>query len=277
VVSAVSSSFALAALPFLALSLLVTAGTVGCSSANTPPAQAPEQQSLAEYDLARESYKIGKFRDVLSHVKKAIELDDTNADAAYLGAMVHLRFCAADEKSSDCRYDEAEQYARKAVEANPELRDAKNTLGVILIHLGKLDQAISVLKPLANDILYNYPENAWGNLGWAYLEQGSYDESIDALRRALAAQPLFCVGSYNLGRAFEKKGDFTAARDAFTKAVETPSPDCGRLQDAFDARARVGAKLGLTDEVRADLTTCVKIANATPLGKQCAEQLKTMQ
>lgn len=249
----------------------------GCSSTNTNPAQAPEQQSLAEYDLARESYKIGKLRDVIAHVQKAIELDDTNADAAYLGAMAHLQFCAADEKSSDCRYEDAEKLARKALEANPELRDAKNTLGVILVHRGRYDEAVSVLKPLANDILYNFPENAWGNLGWAYLLQGSFDDAVDALRRALAAQPLFCVGSYRLGLAYEKKGDLTAARDAFTKAVETPSPDCGRLQDAFDARARVGAKQGLREEARADLTKCVSIANATPLGKQCAEQLKTMQ
>jgi type IV pilus assembly protein PilF len=257
--------------------LSIVLGTAACTSTNTNPAQAPEQQSLAEYDLARESYKTGKLRDVLAHVQKAVELDDLNADAAYLGAVVYLQFCAADEKSSDCRFEDAEKYARKAIEANPEMRDAKNTLGVILVHRGRYDDAIGVLKPLASDILYNFPESAWGNLGWAYLLQGNFDQSIDALRRALAAQPLFCVGSYRLGLAYEKKGDLGAARDAFTKAVETPSPDCARLQDAFDARARVGAKQGLRDEARADLTRCVTIADATPTGKHCAEQLKTMQ
>ena len=262
---------------FRALVAPLLLSIAGCAATNPNPAQSPEQQSLAEYDLAKESYKIGKLRDVLSHVKKAVELDETNADAAFLGASVYLRFCAADAKSSDCRWEDAEAYARKAIEANPELRDAKNTLGVILVHMKRYDEAVSVLKPLANDILYNFPESAWGNLGWAYLEQGNSDEAIDALRRALAAQPLFCVGSYNLGRAYEKKGDFAAARDAFTKAVETPAPECQRLQDAFDARARVGAKLGLRDEVRADLTKCVSIASSNPLGLKCAEQLKTMQ
>jgi type IV pilus assembly protein PilF len=249
----------------------------GCPTTNNNPAQSPEQQSLAEYDLARESYKLGKLRDVLAHVQKAVELDEANADAAYLGAQVLLRFCAADEQSPDCRYEEAEKYTRKAIEANPELRDAKNTLGVILVHRGRYEEAVSVLKPLAGDILYNFPENAWGNLGWAYLLQGNHDAAIDALRRALAAQPLFCVGSYRLGLAYEKKGDNVAARDAFTKALETPAPECQRLQDAFDARARVEILLGLRDEARADLTKCISIASATSLGKRCAEQLKTMQ
>lgn len=249
-----------------------------CSSTTSQSgAQSPEAQSHAEHELAKDAYKKGQLRDVLGHVKKALEHDETNADAAYLGASVYLQFCAADEKSSDCRWDDAEKYARTAVEANPDLRDAKNMLGVILVHRGRYDDAITVLKPLASDILYNFPENAWGNLGWAYLLQGNVDEAIEALRRSLAAQPLFCVGAYRLGLAYEKKGDLTAARDAFTKAVETPSPDCQRLQDAFDARARVGAKSGLHDEVRADLLKCVDIGSTTAVGKKCAEQLKSMK
>jgi type IV pilus assembly protein PilF len=248
-----------------------------CTSATQNPAQSPEAQSHAEHDLAKDAYKKGRLREVLAHVQKAVQHDETNAEAAYLGASVYLRFCAADEKSSDCRWEDAEKYARMAVEANPDMRDAKNMLGVILVHRTRYDEAVSVLKPLASDILYNFPENAWGNLGWAYLLQGNYDEAIDALRRSLAAQPLFCVGAYRLGLAYEKKGDLTAARDAFTKAVETPAPDCQRLQDAFDARARVGAKQGLRDEVRADLTRCVDIGSATATGKQCAQQLKAMQ
>lgn len=261
--------------PFAILALSSVVACAACTSTNQNPAQSPEAQSHAEHELAKDAYKRGQLREVLAHVQKALEHDDTNADAAYLGASVHLQFCAADEASSDCRWEDAEKYARIAVEANPDMRDAKNMLGVILVHRGRYDEAITVLKPLANDILYNFPENAWGNLGWAYLLQGSTDEAIDALRRAIAAQPLFCVGAYRLGLAYEKKGDYTAARDAFTKAVETPSPDCQRLQDAFGARARVGGKLGLTDEVRADLNRCVEIGSATAVGKQCAQELKS--
>ena len=102
----------------------------------------------------------------------------------------------------------------------PDFREAKNTLAVVLINEHRYSDAIAVLKPLTEDILYQTPENAWGNLGWAYLQQGSFDLAIDALKRSVAAQPVFCVGSYRLGLAFEHKQELTSALDAFTRALE---------------------------------------------------------
>jgi type IV pilus assembly protein PilF len=157
------------------------------------------------------------------------------------------------------------------------MRDAKNTLGVILVHRGRYDEAIEVLRPLASDILYASPEKAWGNLGWAYLMRGSADEAVDALRRSIAAQPLFCVGQYRLGLAYEKKEELDLAREAFTKAVDTERPECKKLQDAYDARARVAVKQGLRDQARADLEKCRDISATTRVGQKCAAQLRTLQ
>ena len=236
-----------------------------------------EPRSNAEYDLARDSFQNGRPREALDHAQKALELNPDNADAAYLAAAVLLAFCALDESSSDCRFGEAEKFTRKAIEASPEHRDAKNALGVILIHQKRYDEAIAVLKPLTADILYNSPEKAWGNLGWAYLMRGSNDEAIDALRRAVASQPLFCVGNYRLGLAYERKGDLALAREALTHAVDTDRPECKRLQDAFSARARVAGKQGKRDEARADLEKCREIGPTTTLGKSCAAQLQAYQ
>jgi len=259
--------------PLAALAALLSVAPA--CGATQPGAQSGEQQSVAEYDLARDAFQNGRLREALDHVEKALELDDDNADAAYLGAVVLLGFCAGDARSSDCRFDEAEKMTRRALDANPDMRDAKNTLGVVLVHQKRYDEAITVLRPLAEDILYGSPEKSWGNLGWAYLLKGSNDLAIDALRRAVAAQPLFCVGQYRLGLAYEQRGELGLAREAFTKAVETDQPECQRLQDAFDARARVSGKQGLADEARADLTKCRDIAATTPVGQRCAAQLGT--
>jgi tetratricopeptide (TPR) repeat protein len=162
------------------------------------------------------------------------------------------------------------------MELDPNLREARNILGVILVHERRFDDAIAVLKPLAEDLVYANPESAWGNLGWAYLERGNVDEAIDALRRSVAAQPLFCIGNYRLGLAYEKKGEIALAREALSAALETDHPACKRLQDAFQARARVLARQGHKDEARADLLRCKELSTQTPTGQKCMADLATL-
>jgi tetratricopeptide (TPR) repeat protein len=236
-----------------------------------------EQRSLAEFDLANDARSKGQLREALDHVQRSLKLNPDNAEAAHLGAIVMLGFCALDVNSPDCRFKEAERYVRKALEIAPEHRESKNTLGVILVHEKRYDEAIAVLKPLTEDLIYASPENAWGNLGWAYLERGSVEEAIDALQRAVAVQPLFCVGQYRLGLALEKKGNLPAAREALTKAVDTDAPQCKRLQDAYSVRARVLVRQGLKEEARTDLQRCRDLSVQTPVGQKCAAELSSYQ
>jgi tetratricopeptide (TPR) repeat protein len=232
-----------------------------------------EARSVAEQDLAVDAQKHGRLREALDHAQRALKLNPENAEATHVEAVVLLAFCALDATGVDCRFKEAESLARHTLELMPEHREAKNTLGVILVHEHRYDEAIAVLKPLTEDLVYSNPESAWGNLGWAYLERGSTEEAIDALHRAVAVQPLFCVGNYRLGLAYERKGDLSSAREALTKAVETDHPVCRRLQDAYGARARILERQGLKDDARADLTRCRDMAAQTPAGQKCAAQL----
>jgi Tfp pilus assembly protein PilF len=254
---------------------IVALACSGCFAHVASPQE--EQRSNAEYDLANDARAHGQLREAFDHVQKALKLNPDNPDAAHLGALVLLGFCALDDKSPDCRFKEAEAFARKALENAPENRDAKNTLGVILVHEKRYDEAIAVLKPLTEDLIYVSPETAWGNLGWAYYERGSVDEAIDALQRAVAVQPLFCVGQYRLGLAYEKKGDLPQARDAYTKAVDIDMPQCKRLQDAYGHRAEVLAKQGHKDEARSDLQRCRDLDPRTATGQKCASRLQIYQ
>jgi type IV pilus assembly protein PilF len=248
-------------------------GLVACAgSKGGPGAQEPERQAEAEYDIARDLWlRRQQPREALDHVLKAIELDDENAEAAHLAALIYLDFCS--RGPSDCRLSEAERHARRAVEVKSDFREAKNTLGVVLIHQRKAAEAVSVLKPLTEDILYQTPENAWGNLGWAYLELGQLDPAVDALKRSIAAQPLFCVGHLRLGLAYERRNEVVPARDAFTQALETQAPGCNALQDAFAGRARVHMKSGELAAARADLERCVELSKKTAAGKECGSML----
>lgn len=247
----------------------------GCGAAQGRTEEDPKAR--AEYDLARVAFQSGSLREALGHVESSLRIDAGDPEVHYLGAVILMAFCAKDETSTDCRFEDAERHARQALETAPDMRDAKNALGVILVHEKKYDDAVSVLKPLAEDILYGSPEKAWGNLGWAYLSRGNTDEAIVALRRALAAEPRFCVGNYRLGLAYEKKGEYQLAQEAFTKALETDRTECKQLQEGYAARARVAVKTGSTDLVRADLERCRDGGPATAVGKRCAAELSTLQ
>jgi len=252
---------------------LVALATSGCAAASDGVS---DPKSVAVYDVARDEFSKGNLREALSKVNEALDVDSDNADAAYLGAIIHLAFCAKDETSSDCRFPEAEKFARQALDSSPEMRDARNVLGVVLVHEKRYDDAITVLKPLTEDILYPSPEKSWGNLGWAYLEKGKTNEAIEALLRAVASQPAFCVGNYRLGVAYDKAGDPKAAREALTRALETDRPGCKTLQDALLLRGEIAMKLKDVDAARSDFNTCASAGRSTPIGERCLAQLKVL-
>jgi type IV pilus assembly protein PilF len=253
---------------------LVFALLAGCASTGSGPgAQDPERMSESEYDVARDLWlRRSQPREALAHALKAVELDDRNAEAAHLAALLYLDFCS--RGPDECRLQDAERHVRQALSTRSDFREAANTLAVVLIHQKRYREAIEVLRPLCEDILYQTPENAWGNLGWAYLELGSLEPAIDALRRSVAAQPLFCVGHYRLGLAYERKQELAAALDSFTRALETEAPGCNALQDALLGRARIHERLAQRDAATADLERCVALARKTSAGKECSSMLQ---
>lgn len=222
--------------------------------------------SESEYDIARDLWlRQGKLREALSHALDASKLDDENADAQHLVALIYLDFCS--KGGADCRLPEAEGAAKRALELRKDYREARNTLGVIQIHRKRYAEAVATLLPLTEDILYQTPENAWGNLGWAYLESGKLAEAVDALEHSVAAQPKFCVGHYRLGLARERKGQPAESVEAYSRAIETEG--CGGLQEAFVGRARMLMKLGRGAEATTDLDRCIELSKATIVGKEC--------
>ncbi len=255
-----------------ALGLLASATTSGCF---LTMGNGPEESRVAQakYDLANEAFQHARYREALDLVESALAEQSNHADAAYLGGMIMLVFCALDEQSPDCHYEHAERYLRTAVQAKADMREASNALGVALVHRKKYQEAVTVLEPLTRDMLYRSPEKAWGNLGWAQLEAGEVDRAVASLKRSVAAQPLFCVGHYRLGLAYERKGENGAAHRSLSRALDIEQGGCQRLQAAFRARARVALAMGRTGEAQKDWERCQELAAVTKDGKACKGKL----
>lgn len=249
-------------------SLALAANACGSSSAAAPQAQSPELQSQTELDLAQDLWlQRGEPRQALEHALKAIDLDDENAQAHHLAALLFLDFCRRDARQ--CQLDQAETHSLRAVGLRKDFREAKNTLGVVLIHRKQYARAIAVLKPLSEDILYQTPENAWGNLGWAYLELGQLDPAVDALSRSVAVQPNFCVGHFRLGLARHKKHDYQGAVLAYSNALAVDNPRCKAMQEVYLGRAQALLQLSQVEAARVDLGQCIAQDASTPTGQSC--------
>ena len=262
----------------VALSPLCVALAACSGRGASAPGTNPERQSEAEYDVARDYFYKGQPRLALDHCRKAIGFDDHNAKALYFASTIHLFFCSGKLELSapDCHLSDAEAYVRRALTVEDNFREAKNTLGQILILEQRYPEAVAVLEPLTRDAAFESSYLAWGNLGWAQVLSGRIDQGIEALKNSIT-EPRFCVGHYRLGIAYERKGDLAAAEQSLTNALSVDAVECKNLQDAWAARARVRERLGKKADARADFEKCRDISVETRAGKLCAEGLARMQ
>jgi len=255
---------------------LLSLPLLGCAALSNRPSEERVKMSKSETSLAADLWqRQGLTREALDHVLRAVEYDKENPDAAHLAALIYLDFCRTSE-IGECRLGEAEKHARRAIAERKDFLEAQNTLAVVLIHQKRHEEAIRILLPLTENMLYATPEIAWGNLGWAHLEKGDMKQAIPALRRAIAAQPLFCVGSYRLGVAYSRSGAMESAVEALDRAVSTAAPGCGALQEAYFERAQAHFALGRAENVRADLDRCLDLSKATSTGRECSRMMASL-
>ncbi len=240
-----------------------------CGASQT--ASGPARQAEAEYDMAREVFYRGDWRVSLDHARRSVVLDPQNAKALYFVSVVHAAFCLGDEGLSapDCKIGEAEAFARRSVEADAKLKDAKNLLGQILILRGQYKEAMTVLKPLTEDPSYIASHLAWGNYGWAQVQLGDLDGAIHSLTQAVV-QPKFCVGYFRLGVAYAKKSDLAHADQSFTRALDVDSPDCKAMQQAWQSRGEVREKAQDLRGALSDFKRCTDLGAKTPSGTACS-------
>jgi Tfp pilus assembly protein PilF len=263
----------------LARVLLAGIALAACSGRGpSSPGVSTERQSEVEYDVARDYFYKGQPRLALDHCRKAIDLNDQNGKALYFASAIHLSFCATklELADPDCRLPEAEKYVRRALQVDESFREAKNTLGQILILEKRYAEAIAVLEPLTRDPAFESSFLAWGNLGWAQVLSGSVDRGIDSLKNSIT-EPRFCVGHYRLGVAFERKGDLAAAEQSLTNALAVEAPECRNLQDAWEERGQVRMKLGKLADARGDFAKCRDISAETLAGRACVDALARIQ
>jgi type IV pilus assembly protein PilF len=254
--------------------LLVTVSASLLLGACGGPASAENaMRAQKEYELAVGLMGEQNIAAAFEHLFKSIELDAKNPESRLL--LGNLYLLREEFPKAEAELRKARELAEGDGEYGPPfIAEVDNSLGVVLVHEKKYDEAISALRESATNIVNRNPHLAWGNLGWAYYEKGQYKDAVDALIQSVKHQSRFCLGYYRLGQTYTKLRDFERAEDALTRCLEVSDEGCKNLQAAWHLRGEARAQLGQRQDAIADFERCVELSSGSEAGRACQGYLE---
>jgi tetratricopeptide (TPR) repeat protein len=171
--------------------------------------------------------------------REVLAEDSSDLDAFWLLIRVTLKLGTQEQdKSKQIKlYEEGKGYAEKAKILYPDSPDAYHWYGVSLSLIIQAKGAITAIS-LGKTIKESFQKaleldpghrRAMGGLGAWYLEApaiagGDIDKSIFYLSKALSLDPNYTLNYVYLARAYIKKKDYSAARDALRKCLAVKNP-----------------------------------------------------
>jgi serine/threonine protein kinase/tetratricopeptide (TPR) repeat protein len=144
-----------------------------------------------------------------AQLAKALEIDDTLAQAHYLTGIVALYF-DFDPATAKIQFE-------RSLELNPNSPEPHYGYGTYLVAMGRLPEAITQIKHAVElDPLGLF----WNEqLGGAYCGSHQYDMAVEQWQKALDIDPDFWLAHMDLGIIYAHKGKHIEAIAEFQKAV----------------------------------------------------------
>lgn len=158
--------------------------------AHSPPSRA-QQASRINTELGAGYLRRGNYELALQKLQKAIAFDADNVQALSTLAILYEQIN---------KIEEAEQYHRQAIEADPEDASAQNNFGAFLCKIGEYRLSEKHFLRAAGNAFYQTPELALINAGRCIAKLPDYERAEQHLRQALqfapdASEALFLLAS----------------------------------------------------------------------------------
>jgi len=167
----------------------------------------------SKINTALKYHQSGQLAEAEIIYRQVIEEDPNNASALNLYGILLYQHN---------RFNEAVEYARKAVEINPNSYFCTN-LGNIYKETGKMDLAID----LYNQALEYEPDNAkvYFNLGYSYKIKNELNTAIEYYKRSVELDPSNQAAYANLGNIYAIQKKLNEAVECYKKAIELNPED----------------------------------------------------
>jgi eukaryotic-like serine/threonine-protein kinase len=200
------------------------------------PGYAPAYAGLTDAYLILSQYGAASpadsFPQAIAAAKKAIELDDTLAEA-HTSLACSLAYYNFDFEQSVKEFE-------RAIELNPNYATAHHWLSNgVLSALGQFERAIAEGKRAVELDPLSLVINT--DLGQDFFYARRYDEAIVHLRKTIEMDPRFYFAHWVLGTALQLKGQLSEAVAEYSKAVEL-NDDPSVLALLGQAYARAGKR-----------------------------------
>lgn len=167
----------------------------------------------------------------------------------------------------------AERKFLEAVTLDPEYSEAWNNLGAFYIDQGRYQEAVNALEKALANVLYATSERALTNLGWALFKLGRVDEAKAKLTEAAEGAPTFALAQKNLGLVLQESGDQEGALARFDRTLKLYSAD----QETHFAKGVSLLKLGRKAEAKVALEEAWRLGPSTELGKSAATYVELLK
>ena len=200
------------------------------------PSYAPAYAGLTDAYLILSQYGAASpadsFPQAIAAAKKAIELDDTLAEA-HTSLACSLAYY-------DFDFEQSVKEFERAIQLNPNYATAHHWLSNgVLSALGRFERAITEGKRAVELDPLSLVINA--DLGQDFFYARRYDEAIAHLRKTIEMDPRFYFAHWVLGTALQLKGQLSDAIAEYSKAVEL-NDDPSVLALLGQAYARAGQR-----------------------------------
>ena len=122
---------------------------------------------------------LGQFPMAIAEYRKSIAAKPTAEGHTFLGWSLSMIE----------RYEEAIAECKKAIPLDPDFGNPYNDIGVYLVALGRVDEAIPYLKKAMRATRHCCYQFAHHNMGRALVLKGKYEEATRSFKKALEYDP----------------------------------------------------------------------------------------
>ena len=260
----------------LLLAVVLGAGVQACAHR---PDRRQRENARISYDVGITAFERGDTREALRALLSAVRSDPKLPEAHHaLGLVYH----------ASGKEDLALQHYREALALRPRFSDAQNNMGVLLLDMGRYDEAIVAFEAALSDMLYATPTLAKGNLGWALYQNGNVADGRARIAAAISSDPGFCRGYEWLMRIALDLDDGEEAlaqgRRLYGQCLDNPKvqaslpADYRREMDYYLALAHL--KVGYRADAVTLLLGCSDVGDAVPpagsVAARCAAALEAL-